>query len=107
VEHLAGELALAGLGSLGAERWGRAIVLVHDQSPFGDRGDTLVRDLLEAALHALGVATGRVVKLERIGVRVRYLVVSAAAVEGVRMRLREGQHWGMVVAKLHKKDAAD
>src|SRR5262245_38721231 len=33
VDHLGGELALAGLGSLGLERWGRALVLVVDQSP--------------------------------------------------------------------------
>src|SRR5262249_55758598 len=33
IEHLGGELALAGLGSLSLERWGRALVLVVDQSP--------------------------------------------------------------------------
>src|SRR5689334_22347123 len=35
VEHLGGELALIGLGSLGLERWGRALVMVVDQSPLG------------------------------------------------------------------------
>src|SRR4051794_1922332 len=33
VEHLGGELALSGLGSLGVEIWGRALVFTVDESP--------------------------------------------------------------------------
>jgi hypothetical protein len=101
VEHLAGELALAGLGSLAVERWGKAVVFVHDQSPLGERGDALLAEILQAATLALSNQAGRIVRLERSGVRVRFLLIGAAAVEGVRMRLREGQSWGTVLAKLH------
>lgn len=101
IEHLAGEVALAGLGSLSAERWGKAVVLILDQSPLGERGDPLVGEILQAAMQTLSNQGGRVVRLERSGVRARFLLVAAAAVEGVRMRLREGQSWGAVLAKLH------
>jgi sarcosine oxidase gamma subunit len=101
VEHLAGELALAGLGSLSVERWGKAVVFVLDQSPLGERGDALLGETLQAAMQALSNQAGRVVRIERSGVRARFLLVAAAAVEGVRMRLREGQSWGTVLAKLH------
>src|SRR5689334_2855860 len=39
IEHLGGDLALLGLGSLGAERWGRALVLTVKSSPLGSEGD--------------------------------------------------------------------
>ena len=102
VEQLAGELALAGLGSLAVERWGKAVVFVHDQSPLGERGDALLAEILQAATLALSNQGGRIVRLERSGVRARFLLVGAASVEGVRMRLREGQSWGTVLAKLHR-----
>jgi hypothetical protein len=102
VEHLAGELAVAGLGSLGVERWGKALVFVHDQSPLGERGDALLGEVLQAAMQALSNQAGRIVLLERSGVRARFLLVGAGAVEGVRMRLREGQSWGIVLAMLHR-----
>src|SRR3982750_2155408 len=42
LEHLGGELALMGLGSLRLERWGHALVLSFDHSPFGAAGDPLL-----------------------------------------------------------------
>ena len=33
LDHLGGELALLGLGSLGLERWGRALVLTVEGAP--------------------------------------------------------------------------
>lgn len=101
IEHLAAEFALVGLGTFSAERWGKALVLVHDQSPLGRAGNTLVAHLLEAALGALSGATAHVVHLEHDGVRARFLVVSAGAAGNVRARLGAGEHWGAVVASLH------
>lgn len=106
VEHLAGELALVGLGVLGAERWGKALVLVHDQSPLGSRGDGLLAEVLQAALAELSGQHGRVVRLERNGVRGRFIVVSAAVVEEVRSHLRDGESWGAVLARLHPEGPA-
>src|SRR5262249_41242078 len=57
-DHLGAELSLAGLGSLGLERWGRALVVVIDFCPLEGAGDRL----LESALsEAVGPAPGRVV----------------------------------------------
>ncbi|MEM1031249.1 MAG: hypothetical protein AAF928_11770 [Myxococcota bacterium] len=105
--ELAAEFALAGLGALSAERWGRAVVWVLDQSPFGDDGDPLVAEVLQAATTALADAPARVVALGREGVRARFLVVSGASVERVRARLAEGKHWAHVVAELHADAGAD
>lgn len=102
VSELAGELALIGLGALSAERWGRALVFVVDQCPMGDGGDPLVAVILQAALRALtGNAQARMLPLVREGARSRFLLVSGAAVEGVRERLERGESWGAVLAALH------
>lgn len=101
IEHLAGELALLGLGSLGAERWGKALVLVVDQSPFGEHGDALLAELLQAALQVLSKEPGRVVRLERNGARARFVVVAPAHSEAVRKQLRAGTSWGAILTKLH------
>lgn len=103
VTELSGELALAGLGALSAERWGRAIVWVVDQSPFGEEGDPLLAHILQAALRAMVDSPARLVALQREGVRARFLVVSGAAVQDVRARLAKGDHWATVVAALHGK----
>jgi hypothetical protein len=98
VEHLGGELAIAGLGSLALERWGRALVLVMDQSPLGDA-------LLEAALAAaIEAATGRkvrVVGLGREGGRARFFVGGDAGAEKVKAWLGEGIGWGEALVRLH------
>ncbi len=103
VTELSGELALAGLGALSAERWGRAIVWVVDQSPCGEDGDPLLAHILQAALRAMVDSPARLVPLQREGVRARFLVVSGAAVQDVRARLAKGDHWATVVAALHGK----
>jgi hypothetical protein len=102
VTQLAGELAVLGIGSVSAERWGKALVLVVDQSPFGEEGDGLLEAILQSALHALVNSKARVIKLAREGVRARFLAVSGASVESVRKRLDAGESWGAVVAAMHR-----
>jgi hypothetical protein len=101
VEHLGGELALSGLGSLGLERWGRAAVLVVDESPLGAPGDALLEGVLAAAVAA---AAGRLVHarlLGRDGVRARFLLGNLAAVDRVGAWLAEGVPWGEAIVRLH------
>ena len=101
IDHLGGELALAGLGSLSLERWGRAMLLLVDQSPLARDGDDLLAGVLEAAL---GRAAGRPLRclvLTHDPVRVRLLVAAEAAAERARGWLREGITWGEVLARLH------
>ena len=106
VEHLGGELAMTGLGSLGLERWGRALVLVIDQSPLGAGGDALLETVLAAALEAAVGERSSVIVLARDGVRVRFLVTGAAGAEKVRAWLNEGVSWGDALVRLHDPTAA-
>ncbi len=101
VEHLGGELALAGLGSLGLERWGRAAVLVVDQSPLGAEGDALLEGVLAGAIDAAAGRAVHVLCLDRDGVRARFLLGGAAGVEKVRAWLGEGVPWGEALVRLH------
>jgi hypothetical protein len=101
LEHLGGELALAGLGSLGLERWGRALVLVVDQSPLGANGDPLLESVLAAAVEAAAGRSARAVLLGRDGVRARFLVTGDAGVAKVKAWLAEGSTWGDALVRLH------
>lgn len=105
VEHLAGELALAGLGSLGLERWGRAVVLVVDQSPLGGPGDPLLEGVLAAAVAAAAGRTVHALRLGRDGVRARFLLSGRAGTDKVRAWLAEGIPWGEAIVRLHQPPA--
>lgn len=101
VEHLGGDLALAGLGSLTVEIWGRALVFVVVDSPLGGQGDLLLASVLEGALQrALGRDTS-LVELERADGRVRFAVLNPKTADGVRKWLGEGVSWGDALARLN------
>lgn len=104
VEHLGGELALSGLGSLAAERWGRALVLVVDDSPLGASGDALLASILESALRAATGRDPRCVVLDRESARLRLLVVNHASADKVRAWLGGGKSWGDVLVRLHEAE---
>jgi hypothetical protein len=98
VEHLGGEFALAGMGTLSLERWGRALVLVLDR---GSSPSALLCALLESALEA---ATGRAVRCLRImqeDLRERFAVTNPEAATRAQAWLAEGASWGEVLVKLH------
>ena len=103
IEHLGGELALLGLGSLGVERWGNALVLTLDH---GALGDPIASAILASALDA---ATGRSVQavpLAKDGTRARFLVTGEAGAEKAKAWLAEGVSWGDVLVRLHAGGAA-
>jgi hypothetical protein len=100
VEHLGGELALMGLGSLGLERWGQALVLSFSHSPLGYGGDLLLGSVLEGAMQR---AFGRdvvAVKLMRDGDQVRFLVAGFDGARKASDWLYQGVPWGDVLARL-------
>lgn len=100
VDHLAGELALVGLGSLTIERWGRALLLVVDRSPLAQDDASLLGGVLEGALLQ---ATGRPVRCVLLsgGAQSRFLVTGEAAAVKAREWLAGGVSWGEVLARLH------
>lgn len=103
--QLAGELAIAGFGSLQVERWGKALVFAIDQT---DTPALMTSSVIEGALKA---ATGRDVRCLRVAQeagRSRFLVASDAAIEQVQAWLAQGQSWGEALVKLHApQQAAD
>ena len=101
VEHLGGDLALSGLGSLAIERWGRALVMTLSDSPLGAEGDALIAAVLEGALQRGMGRDARVIKLERSDDRVRLLVIAPKMAQKVRGWLDAGVAWGDLLAKLH------
>lgn len=101
VDHLGGEMAIAGLGSLTLERWGHALVLVVDSSPLEAAGDRLLAATLAGALEA---ATGKAVSalpIARDAARARILIAGSAAVEKAKAWLEQGMSWGEALTRLH------
>lgn len=106
VEHLGGEIALTGLGSLGLERWGRALVLTVAGSPLGAAGDELLARLVEGALQRLFGRETQAMLLGRTGPTARLLVVSPRTAGRVKGWLDGGVGWAEVLGRLHDGDLA-
>jgi hypothetical protein len=110
LDHLGGELALLGLGSLRLELWGRAMVfaleesalLEHDGGDPDDSSARLVAAVLEGALaRGLGRDT-RLLPLSRGRGEVRLLACNPSAQERVRSWLADGCHYGEALARLNE-----
>ena len=94
---LAGEAAVAGIGVVSFERWGRALVVVIERSPLPV---PLLAPLVAAALEA---ASGRPVQstlLADEGHSVRVLVASQSGIDRVRGWIGSGISWGDALVKL-------
>lgn len=101
VEHLGGEVALMGLGSLGFERWGRLLVVTVQGSPLRGEGDEILAGVVEGALQRAFGRTASVVPLQRDDSLARLVVVSSGSAERVRGWLGEGVSWGDVLVRLN------
>jgi hypothetical protein len=106
VEHLGGELALMGLGSMTFERWGRALVVAVQGSPLRGEGDEILAGVIEGALQRGFGRSAAVVPLVRDDSLVRLLIVSTAAGERVRGWLGSGVSWGDALARLNAGEGA-
>jgi hypothetical protein len=98
VTQLAGEAAVAGVGVLSVERWGRALVVLVEDSPLVG---TLLSPLVGSAIEA---ATGRRVwctLLSRDEHVARILVGGEHTVARVRELIASGHPWGEALVKLH------
>jgi hypothetical protein len=101
VEHLGGELAIAGFGTLSLERWGRALVLVVDRGPGSSDGDRLLAPLLASAVSKATKVEARCVRLARDADRARFLITGPKGAEKVRDLLLSGVSWGEALVRLH------
>jgi hypothetical protein len=101
VEHLGGDLALTGLGSMHLERWGRALVIGIAKSPLGSNGDKLLAAIVEGAIQRLFGKDTAVVVLNRTDELVRLLVLNPTSALRARGWLDDGVGWGEVLSRLH------
>jgi len=101
VEHLGGDLALAGLGSLGLEVWGRAMVFTVTDGPLEGDGDGLIAAVLEGALQRSLGRDAAVVPIARTDGKVRLAVVSPKTASQLRNWLSSGISWGDALTRLN------
>jgi hypothetical protein len=106
VEHLGGDLALMGLGSLAAERWGRALVLIFSDSPFGAQGDELLAAVVEGAIQRAFGRDVSVVRLSREDRDARFLVTGPDGADRMRRLLASGLAWGEALTRLQTGGAS-
>jgi hypothetical protein len=102
LDHLGGELALLGLGSLGLERWGRALVLTVEGAPFGQQLDRLLGAVLEGAMQRAFGRGCSAVKLVRDDRQVRFLITNAASAHRVNEWLGAGVSYGDALTRLQQ-----
>lgn len=98
ITHLAGELAIAGIGAVHVERWGRAMVAVVANPSIAH--DAFVIAVLSGALSA---ASGRDVFAAALGRergQARYFIGSSATSDRVRDLVGQGKGYAEVVATL-------
>jgi hypothetical protein len=101
LDHLGGELALAGLGSLSIERWGKALVFCSAGGLATPEGEAMMAALLEGALHDGFGRDATVLPIDRSGDVRRYLVASPATARRVQGWLGEGLGYGDALGRLH------
>ncbi|MBX3225695.1 MAG: hypothetical protein KIT84_31040 [Labilithrix sp.] len=101
VTHLAGELAIAGLGSVTVERWGRALVVVLTNPNVNSDG------FLAAALAgAVGFAAGRdvcMIPIGREGNVLRFLIGTSQTMIRCRSLVSSGKTWMEILSALQPK----
>jgi hypothetical protein len=99
-EHLGGELALLGVGSLSVERWGRALVLRFDHCALSGDGVELLAAVTEGAVQrALSRTATAVVVGAGDGV-VRIALLGAAAAERVSRWVSGGASYAEALGRL-------
>jgi len=103
--QLGAELALTGLGSLGVERWGRALVMTVQDSPLGRRGDSLVAAVLEGAIQRALGRDSVLVLLGHAENQIRLLAVSPKTATRVEQWLASGTPWTDALNRLHQSAA--
>lgn len=100
VEHLGGEMALMGLGSLSVERWGRALVFVVTGDPFGTTGEVLMASLLQGAIQRALSRDVLPLLLNRDGERVRFLATNRESASKIQAWMANGAKWSEALAQL-------
>ncbi len=105
VDHLGGELALLGFGSLVLERWGRALVLTLRGAGAHASLEQLSSSLLEATLQRAFSRDTAVVNLGRTQGELRMVVVAPDVRETVCAWVEQSVPFADVLVRLHNPDS--
>jgi hypothetical protein len=98
VTQIAGEAAVAGVGALSVERWGRALIIVVEGSPLAG---TLLGAVVGAAMEAASgrrVSCALLTRDERVA---RFFVGSEGGCARLKEWIGSGATWGEALVKLH------
>ena len=98
ITHLAGELAIAGVGAVHIERWGRAMVAIVTNPSIAN--DAFVGAVLAGALSAAAGRDVSAAALGRQGAQSRYFLGSAPTAERAAALVAQGKGYADVVAIL-------
>lgn len=98
VSHLAGELAVAGLGALVLERWGRAMVAVVTNPSVGSDG--FVAAVVGSAISAASGRELSAAPIGRQGNTIRFFLGSRATADRARDLSASGQSHAQILAAL-------
>ena len=108
IDHLGGELALAGLGSLSLEFWGKAMVFGITGCPLIEEEPSRNTDAFRFLCSLLGSALtrcfGREVRLAALGsvsTTARFVVCTARSAARVEGWMLEGCNYGEALARLN------
>jgi hypothetical protein len=102
LEHLGGELALLGLGSLSLERWGHALVLSLEGLKDSAALETVTIALLEAAIQRSLSRDVAVVSFGRQGAAFKMALLGHHVKDEVEGALSAGKSYGDVLSRLHQ-----
>ena len=100
ITHLAGELAIAGIGAVHIERWGRAMVAIITNASIND--DMFLGAVLGGALSAASGRNVAAASLGSIGPSTRYFLGSPATADHVRVLVGKGLGYAEVLASLQE-----
>jgi len=89
-----------GLGSLGFERWGRALVFAVTGGPFGSAGDALVAAILQGAVQRAWSREVTPLFLHREGERARFLATTRTTAQKIQQQLESGVQWGEALTRI-------
>jgi hypothetical protein len=105
-EHLGGELALLGLGSLTVEQWGRALVLRFDHCPLAREGAPLLARVIEGAVQRALSRTVTAVVVDSEEDVVRVALLGGQAAERVSRWLSSGVGYAEALGRLQAPGGA-
>ncbi|HEY8076793.1 MAG TPA: hypothetical protein VIF62_21855 [Labilithrix sp.] len=98
INQLAGELAIAGVGAVHLERWGRALIVVVTNPSVAS--DSFLGAAVAAAIGAIGGRDVLAAALGRDRGAARYFIGSAATANKVRGLVAQGRAYAEIVAAL-------